>query len=118
MAVQSVVFDFDGVIHQYKHKPSTWDETLILDPPVEGIREAVENIKGLGYKVIVVSARARSEAGRAAIRTWLDNYGIVVDEVTDKKPPAKVYIDDRAICFDGKSDKLVEKIQNFKPWNR
>ena len=33
-----------------------------------------------------------------------------------EKPPAIVYIDDRAICFDGRSDELLEKIKNFKPW--
>lgn len=34
-----------------------------------------------------------------------------------EKPPAIVYIDDRAICFDGNADTLLEKIKKFKPWN-
>lgn len=44
------------------------------------------------------------------------NYNIVVDRVCSEKPPAIVYIDDRAICFDGKSDELLEKIEQFTPY--
>ena len=34
------------------------------------------------------------------------------------KPPALVYVDDRAICFDGHTETLFDKIVNFKPWNK
>ena len=33
-----------------------------------------------------------------------------------EKPPAICYVDDRAICFDGNTDGLIEKIVNFKSW--
>lgn len=41
-----------------------------------------------------------------------------MDEVTDKKVPAILSVDDRTICFDGKPEGLLEKIKNFKPWNK
>ena len=44
--------------------------------------------------------------------------GKYVDMVCKEKPPAIVYIDDRAICFDGHPETLLSKIQNFKPWNK
>ena len=51
------------------------------------------------------------------IRRYLRDNGITVDDVTMEKPPAVCYIDDRAICFDGHPETLLEKIVNFKPWN-
>ena len=47
---------------------------------------------------------------------YLANYGIKVDKVLAEKPPAVVYIDDRAICFDGRPGKLLGQIQAFVPW--
>lgn len=115
---QTVVFDFDGVIHSYT---SGWQgDTVIPDPPVPGICEALKEIHNAGYEVVVVSTRCVSFSGRLAIEKWLDMYGLdqFVDRVQTEKPPAIVYIDDRAICFDGKPEGLLEKIRTFKPWNK
>ena len=114
--MKNVVFDFDGVIHSYT---SGWKgETVIEDPPVPGIKEAIDKIRSAGYTVTVVSTTSRTPKGYQAIRSWLDMNGIKVDGVSVGKPPALVYIDDRAICFDGKPSDLLEKIKKFKPWNR
>lgn len=113
---KTVVFDFDGVIHSYK---SGWKgETKIPDPPVPGIDRALKSLHDAGYEVVIVSTRCSSVFGRMAIENWLDMYGLtyLVDRVCKEKPPAIVYIDDRAICFDGKPESLLEKIQDFKPW--
>lgn len=111
---QTVVFDFDGVIHSYKRG---WlGAEVILDEPVDGIKEAISDIRKAGYEVAVVSTRCASKDGIIAVKEWLKKYGIIVDGVYAEKPPAIVYIDDRAICFDGNSKDLLEKITNFKPW--
>lgn len=113
---KTVVFDFDGVIHSYK---SGWHgENIIPDPPVDGIKKAIEEIRAAGYEVIVVSTRCACYEGKVAIFEWLRKYGIVVDDVCKEKPPAICYIDDRAICFDGKADTLLNRIKAFKPWNK
>lgn len=116
MSRQTVVFDFDGVIHSYT---SGWQgATNIPDPPVDGIREAIQEIRDAGYEVIVVSTRCNTFEGEEAIRMYLRGQNIVVDEIMAHKPPAIVYIDDRAICFDGNSKHLLHKIKNFRPWNK
>lgn len=115
---KTVVFDFDGVIHSYT---SGWKgSTCIPDPPVPGIEKALKDIHDAGYEVVIVSTRCHSIFGRVAIENWLDLYGLAVyvDRVCKEKPPAIVYIDDRAICFDGHSENLLEKIKAFKPWNK
>lgn len=113
---KTVVFDFDGVIHSYT---SGWlGETTIPDPPVPGIREALKEIHGAGYEVVVVSTRCATAKGKGAIEAWLYNNGLreYIDKVCKEKPPAIAYIDDRAICFDGHPGTLLRKIQNFQPW--
>jgi phosphoglycolate phosphatase-like HAD superfamily hydrolase len=113
---KTVVFDFDGVIHSFA---SGWKgPTCIPDPPVPGIIEAIRRIHEAGYEVVIVSARCSSIFGKMAIENWLDQYGLtqVVDRVCKEKPPAIVYIDDRAICFNGHPENLLQQIQSFQPW--
>lgn len=113
---KTVVFDFDGVIHSYT---SGWKGiSNIPDPPVPGIDKALKEIHDAGYEVVIVSTRCSNVFGLMAINTWLKDYGLYqyVDKILKEKPPAIVYIDDRAICFDGKPDNLLEQIESFKPW--
>lgn len=113
---QTVVFDFDGVIHSYK---SGWKgETSIPDEPVAGIRDALKAIHEAGYEIVIVSTRCRTQAGMQAINDWLLKYDMLryIDSISKEKPPAIVYIDDRAIQFDGIANTLLNKIQKFKPW--
>lgn len=112
--MKTVVFDFDGVIHSYT---SGWQGAgNIPDPPVHGIREAIQNIRIAGYRVVVVSTRCSTHIGMGAVRYYLRHHGIAVDDVMCEKPPAICYIDDRAIRFDGHPETLLEKVQNFNPW--
>lgn len=115
MARPTVVFDFDGVIHSYTTR---WrGASVIPDPPVEGIREAIQEIRRY-YRVVVVSARCSEENGIKAIREYLKKNDIEVDAIAVEKPPAVVYIDDRALTFDGHPELLLEKIKAFKPWDK
>ena len=111
----TIIFDFDGVINSYK---SGWKgPNVIPDPPVPGIKEAIEKIRK-EYRVVVVSSRCYHKGGIGAIKNYLDKYGIVVDDVTGEKPPAVCTIDDRAITFNGKPEQLLDKIKSFRPWNK
>ena len=113
---QTVVFDFDGVIHSYS---SGWQgHDVIPDPPVPGIREAIQEVRQAGYEVLVCSTRCANTQGFGAVKIYLAEHDIEVDGIRVDKPPAICYIDDRAICFDGKPETLLGKIQTFKPWNK
>ena len=118
MARKTIVFDFDGVILSYKSK---WiSEEIIPDEPVAGIVDSLKSFCEAHYYIVVCSARAKSEAGVNAIWNYLEKHGMkeYVKEVTHQKPPAIVYIDDRAITFDGHPETLLSKVENFKPWNK
>lgn len=114
MNKKTVVFDFDGVIHSYK---SGWQGVAVIsDPVVPGIQAAINNLRMGGYEVIVVSTRCASPEGMGAVKRYLRDNHIVVDDVMATKPPAVCYVDDRAICFDGDAIGLIDKIKAFKPW--
>jgi hypothetical protein len=66
------------------------------------------------YRVLVHSARCRTQEGRDAVAHWLRKHGIEVDEVCEHKPPAVVYVDDRAVPFRGDWDQVIVDIRNFR----
>lgn len=85
-------------------------------PPVEGIKEVIEQLISDGLCVVICSSRAESFEGQAAIAEWLKHYGFPMVQIQARKVPSIVHVDDRTICFDGKANNLHEQIVNFKPW--
>lgn len=113
---KTICLDFDGVINSYS-KWTGYDD--IPDPIVEGAKGFIDEAKKK-YKICIFTTRAKTENGKLAVREYLKKNGIEASdlEITATKPPAIVYIDDRAICFKGTFVGLLEKIDSFKPWNR
>jgi hypothetical protein len=107
----TVCLDFDGVIHAYT---TEWaGETTISDPPTHGAGRAIERLRER-YRVVVHSPRCRTEEGRTAIEHWLQKHGIAVDEICEHKPPAMVYLDDRAVRFEGDWNEAISAINSFR----
>jgi hypothetical protein len=86
---------------------------VIPDPPIHGTRDAVARLRQQ-YRIVVFSARCHTEEGRRAVQNWLDRHDIVVDEVCEHKPPALVYVDDRAVRFRGDWDDVITEIRQFR----
>ena len=111
---KTIVFDFDGVIHRYSRG---WQDGTIYDIPNDNIYDVLSELKRKGYEIVVVSTRCAQPGGITAIENWLDknHLGEYVDKVCKEKPPALVYVDDRAICYDPDATNLVDQIEHFKP---
>ena len=110
---KTIVFDFDGVIHSYT---SGWKGIdVIPDAPNADAIAAINALRSDGYEVIVVSTRCVDTAGKEAVAGYLDRHGVTVDGVSAEKPPALVYVDDRAVCY-RPGMALVETIKCFRPW--
>jgi hypothetical protein len=104
-----VCVDLDGVLNTFDE----WRGPEFFHPPREGAREFLESLHGSGYRVVVLTVRWHEWA-----RAWLDKNGLgeFVDEVTDRKPPAMAYVDDRAVCFRGDFQDTLRHIRDFRPF--
>ena len=108
-------FDFDGVIHSYM---SGWNGySNADDKPVDGIKETLDILKEK-YEIIIYSSRCKYKEGIKCIENYMKKHNLFYDKISDKKPIAWLTIDDRAICFKGDSEKLIDEIEEFKVWNR
>jgi len=68
------------------------------------------------FKVVIHTTRDASK-----VWVWLQQHYLhqFVVEVTNKKVPAVAYIDDRAICFTGSHQEVLDQLENFKPhWKK
>lgn len=90
-----LAIDFDGVIHDIKHPVPG----RRMGPPMDGAKEALDEFASEGYKIIIFTVRAGTKSSVKAVEDWLNYYIIPFDEVTNIKPNADVFIDDRAIHF-------------------
>lgn len=110
-----ICVDFDDVINDY---PGWANEgfSTIRGSPIKGAKEGIEELRRLGYRIFVHSARCGYAGGKYAIEQYLSTHDIVVDAVTEFKPPASVYLDDKGVTFTGDWSKAVQDVHTFRPW--
>jgi hypothetical protein len=102
-----VCVDLDGVLNTF----DGWKGAEHFHEPRPGAREFLERLNILGYRVVVLTVRWAPH-----VEEWLASNGLApyVSEVTDRKPPAHCYVDDRAVCFHGDFEAALDQISRFK----
>lgn len=86
MAVLAI--DFDGVLHDHTHPV----DGRTMGPPHDGAQAAMVELADASHTLIVHTCRTGDYIG-----AWLDYWKIPYDRVTNEKPTADVYLDDRAL---------------------
>lgn len=104
--------DFDGVIHRYSQG---YKDGSVYDIPTPGAVESVNRYLTL-FDIVIYSARARTEEGKAEMKSWMKKHNFPDLPITCEKPPAFLTLDDRAQTFTGTWPDPDELLQ-FKPWN-
>jgi hypothetical protein len=101
-----VCVDLNGVLDAY----AGWQGARHFDPPRPGARAFLEALRGRGYRIVIFTTRYEPD-----VRAWLDTHGLadLVDAVTDRKPAAHVFVDDRAVCFRGDFEATLRDIDAF-----
>jgi hypothetical protein len=98
--------DLNGVLDAY----TGWQGADHFDPPREGAHAFLEALHARGYRIVVFTTRYADDVWR-----WLREHDLDrrVTEVTDRKPAAHVFVDDRAVCFRGDFGATLEAIDRF-----
>lgn len=109
MRSKTISIDFDGVIARYDEG---YRGLGVFGDIIPGTIEALEQLEADGWQIIICTAR--KELNR--VRQYLIEHAIPFRYVTNEKPSASVYIDDRAIQFNGNWDEILPEIEDFEPW--
>ena len=101
-----VCVDLNGVLDSY----TGWKDPEHWDPPRAGAKVFLQALARHGFDVVVFTTRHRVGA-----RRWLKSHGLLdyVSAITDRKPPAHVFVDDRAVCFRGDFNAALESVLTF-----
>lgn len=116
--MKTICIDIDGTISHYIE----WVDSKTFGEVLPHCAETIHHLKADGWYVIIYTTRA----DKGEIKKFLDANNVPFDSINENqnqpnnakggKPYADVYIDDRAIQFDGDWAGAYEKITGFKTW--
>jgi hypothetical protein len=102
-----LAIDFDETLHDRQHpKPG-----MKMGRPMLGAVEAMQALKAAGNMLIVHTFWPTDR--QQHVRDWLDYYKIPWDDVTNVKPNAAVFLDDRAVRFTGDWATALDDIYKY-----
>lgn len=87
-----LAIDFDGVVHDHT-RPVPGRK---MGPPMDGAKDALVRLKQNGHQIIIFSVWGDRPK---VIADWMAYWEIPYDQITNVKPNADAYIDDKAIPF-------------------
>ncbi|MBR1908034.1 hypothetical protein IJ818_03760 [bacterium] len=105
---KTILIDLDGVLNVYD---GNFNKNVI--PPIKnGAKSFLENLSE-NYEIKIFTTRNKILTAK-----WLSDNDIdkFVEDVTNVKELCWLYIDDRAVTFNGDFEKLKSDIATFKPW--
>lgn len=115
-----VCVDLDGTLAHYEE----WKGEQHFGNAIKGAKEALLKLKKNNWLIIIYTTRGNENL----IKDYLDKNDLVFDYINknpyqphntnEGKPIADVYIDDRAIQFNGDWSNAIYEIEKFKPWEK
>lgn len=102
----TICLDFDGVLNNY----DGWQGEKELFGARDGAKDFIKELSK-NYQVHILTTRMPIKVIRWLKKHGLDKY---VTSVTNTKIGAVAYIDDRAICFNGNYDEVLNTLKDFK----
>lgn len=104
-----IAVDFNGVLDNYTGWKGKNSEFTFEPRP--GVADFLRAIKAMGYFPVVFTA-----ANVDSVWSWLifHNLDELVADVTNVKVAAIIYVDDRAIKFEGNFSDTLHQIANFR----
>lgn len=90
-----IAIDLDDTLHDPSQKPPGGR----MGKPFEGTAEALQEFLDAGYEIVVFSVWADDEKNIATIAKWMEYFKLPYHKITNIKPDAEYFIDDRAVRF-------------------
>lgn len=116
---KTICVDFDGVIAHY----TEFEGNDKFGEPIQGVQNALKVLKERDFTIIIFTTRKDTKA----LRDYLKRNDITYDAINENpnqpegtnkgKPIADIYLDDRALRFDGNWKWALESIATFRPYN-
>ncbi len=104
---KKIYVDFDGVINNY----TGWRDGELFEPR-DGALDFIQKIS-VDYEIWIFTVRDPETIWKWLIKYHFDPF---IQDVTNKKEPAHLYIDDRGVNFNGDYEKLKHDMTHFKPY--
>lgn len=98
---KTIMIDLDGVISSEER---VFERGLAT--PLPGAKESLEKLRDQGHTIVIYTARGWAEYRMT--KDWLDRHGMHYDAIHMGKPIAHVWIDDRAVRFNGWDNTLSQ----------
>jgi hypothetical protein len=113
-----IAVDFDGTLCEY----DGWKGPAHFGKPIPGVVKTLRELKKLSWAVVIWTTRKNDHA----LRAHLEKYNVPYDYINKHpwQPPgsshkitADVYLDDRAMRFNGNTRNLTHRILDaMTPW--
>ena len=108
----TILIDLDGVLNKYC---GGYDENVLPEINENAIN-FLEKLYSLNkYNLVLFTTRNLLTSAKWLIENKIDKYFY---DLTSVKTPCFLQIDDRAICFKGNFDNLLNEIENFNVWHK
>lgn len=105
---KTLLIDLDGVLNTYCGDYKEFE----IAPPREGVADFLEEISR-NYRIEIFTVRDKELTQKWLNDNKLDKF---VSNITNiKSPYASIFIDDRALKFNGNFNETINEITNFKP---
>lgn len=104
---ETVAIDFDNTLYQ----PSAGDSMFrLFGKPMPGAVEFVRRLLQEEFQVVIFTLRAGNYESSLAASEWLLGNGFPVLNITNVKPPAAMYLDDKGWRFTGSFDEPLAEL--------
>lgn len=100
--MNTISIDFDGVIHDINNPL----EGKSMGGPIPGAKEALKKLSHK-YRIVIHTVRGSTQDS-PHVHEWLKFYKIRYDEVTNIKPKADYYVDDKGLHFTNWEEVLTQ----------
>lgn len=103
LEAQTICIDIDHTICRSDGPDQYGDATCI-----DGAADAIRDLRARGWIVVLYTARHFNHWQTTT--DWLRREGFEYDQLVFGKPPARLYIDDRALSFRGDWQELLDQV--------